>query len=362
MNRGYNFNAGPAMLPESLLVDIKDELLSWQGLDISILEAGHRSQPFIKMMKEAEDMLREILSIPDNYKVVFMGGAARTHFALTPMNLLTTGQKGGYIVSGLWSSMAFQEADKMGKAILLAGGRIEKPVSIPDFTNSNIDESCKYVYYTPNETVNGIQFHSIPDAGERTLVADMTSCLLTEPLDISRYGLIFAGAQKNIANAGMTLLIIRDDLLESSSKNNLPSMFDYNIQAKYESLYATPPTFNCYVASKMFSWIKKQGGVKKIHEEQLEKSALLYQFIDESDEFYCPIEKNSRSDINVCFYIKNVAHEQNLLNYLEGQGLYNLKGHRLAGGFRASLYNSMPLAGVQKLIDCLKAFSKDNLS
>lgn len=360
MNRAFNFGAGPAMLPESLLVEAQKELLNWQNLGMSILEIGHRTQPFMQLLEQAEESLRQLLSIPDNYHVLFLGGAARTQFASIPLNFLSGNAQGAYLVSGLWSNMALDEARRVSRAYCVASGEKNHFTAIPNITDWQVQDNTAYLYYTPNETVNGIRFPlpvRIDDAGI-PLIADMTSCLLTEPLHIADYGLIFAGAQKNIANAGLTLVIISDELLQTVRNDTLPTMMDYRTHVKNRSLYATPPTFNCYLALKMFQWIAEQGGVQALYALNCQKSTMLYDYIDTSLVYKCSVKPGSRSLINVCFSTQNDERDALFVTEAAAAGLLSLKGHRTVGGLRASMYNSMPLEGVEKLITFMDAFAE----
>ncbi len=347
------------MLPEELLKEVQDELLDWQDQDMSILEVGHRSEAFRDLLSSAELHLRQLINIPDDYHVLFLGGAARTQFGMIPINFMNPEDSAGYIISGLWSNLAFQEAAKLKNAYKLSSAEDNNFVRLPDCTQYNIKKNSSYIYYTPNETVNGIQFHEIPDAAGERLIADMTSCLLTQPVDISKFALVFAGAQKNIANAGLTIVIIRDDLLSINPGSSLPTMMDYRVHAENKSLYATPPVFNCYIASKMFEWIKKQGGVEALYKVNCQKAEKLYSYIDASDFYQCQIEKGSRSIINIVFSLPNPALEEQFIKQAAKHQLYALKGHRVIGGIRASLYNSMPLEAVEKLIHFMREFSKE---
>lgn len=356
-SRPYNFGAGPATLPESILLEAQAELLSWQGCGMSIMETGHRTSEFQQLMDEAERDLRELLVIPDHYYVLFLGGAARTQFAMVPMNLLSNDQQAGYLISGIWSAQAYDEAHKLTSAYCIASSGNGAFTRTPDPLNWQLRDNTAYVYYTPNETVNGIRFSTIPRMGDIPLVADMTSCLLSEPIDVSRFGLIFAGAQKNIAPAGLTIVIIRADLLEMFGETPIPTMMDYRTHVTHKSLYATPPMFNCYLAGKMFKWIKAQGGVQALYQINQEKAAKLYHYIDASTFYHCPVEPDSRSIMNVCFSLEKPELEDAFLTKANLRGLYALKGHRLVGGLRASLYNAMPMAGVDALIVFMQEFA-----
>ncbi len=360
-SRVYNFGAGPATLPESILRDVQAELLNWEGLGLSVLEIGHRTPEFQSLLKDAEADLRALLSIPDNYHVLFLGGAARAQFSMIPMNCVRDGQKASYVLSGVWSAMAFDEASRMTSAYCLTSSEEHNAYRCaPKVSDMNIQDNTAYVYYTPNETVNGVRIAGIPDVGPIPLVADMTSCLLSEPLDISKFGLIFAGAQKNIAPAGLTIVIIRDDLLAKTNTPFIPTMMDYRTFVTHRSLYATPPVFNCYMAAKMFKWVNVQGGVRALYQLNCEKAAALYDYIDSSLFYHCVVEKKSRSLMNVCFKLSNPNLEDVFLSRAKLSGLYALKGHRLVGGLRASLYNAMPMAGVEALIAFMEAFAREH--
>ncbi len=340
---GFYFGAGPAALPEAILREAQSELLDWRGSGLSILEVGHRTEVFMSLLKEAEADLRDLLHIPDNYCVLFLGGAARTQFAMAPMNLVSSDKyRAAYLCTGLWSEMAFKEAARFSDAYRL--------------TDKGIQDQTAYAYYTPNETVDGVRCSDIPDVGATPLVADMTSCLLSEPLDVSRFGVIFAGAQKNIGPAGLTVVIIREDLLDIVPKHTLPLMLDYRVHAENYSLYATPPVFQCDMAAKMFRWVKAKGGVSAFYAINQEKASKLYQYIDASPHYECLVEPERRSLMNVCFSMTDVSKEADFLKAAEARRLKGLKGHRLKGGLRASLYNAMPLEGVLALIAFMDEF------
>jgi len=346
------------MLPMSLLQEAQAELLNWQGLGLSILEIGHRTPEFQRLMYEAEHNLRQLLDIPEQYHVLFLSGAARAQFGMIPMNFLSEGDKGAYLVSGVWSSMAYDEACRLKQAYCLASSKISGFKQAPNAQNLNFCDRTAYVYYTPNETVNGVRFPRLPNTGDIPLIADMTSCLLSEPIRVSDYGLIFAGAQKNIAPAGLTLLIIRADLLSKINNAAIPTMMDYRTHVMHQTLYATPPVFNCYMASKMFKWIKAEGGVQALYERNVEKAQRLYDYIDASSFYECLVEKQSRSLVNICFSLKQDTRTEEFILEASRNGLYALKGHRLVGGLRASLYNAMPMQGVEALIAFMKNFAK----
>lgn len=356
-SRVYNFGAGPAMLPESVLKQAQEEFLNWRHMGMSVLEVGHRTPQFSELLAHAERSLRELLRIPEHYHVLFLGSAARTQFAMIPMNFLRPEQQAAYIVTGIWSQLALEEAQYLKKAYSLGNDSSAAYLSIPTQQQLTLKENTSYVYYTPNETVNGVRFPYVPKVNGVPLIADMTSCLLSEPIDVSQYALIFAGAQKNIANAGLTLVIIHDDLLKRVPEPVVPTMLRYKTQVEHHSVYATPPVFNCYLAAKMFDWIKEQGGVESLFRQNCLKAAKLYQYLDTSDFYSTAVNPEARSIMNVCFSLKKNELENAFLHAAEQRGLCALGGHRLVGGLRASLYNAMPMAGVDSLIDFMEAFA-----
>lgn len=359
MTRTYNFGAGPAMLPEAILQEAQAELLNWRGLGVSVMEIGHRTAEFRELMVQLEADLRELISIPDNYQVLFLGGAARTQFAMVPMNLLANNQQAGYLISGIWSSLAFDEACKLKQAYCVASAKNNDFTDIPSRTDWVLQKNTTYLYYTPNETINGVRFSETPTIADIPLVADMTSCLLSEPVNVADFGLIFAGAQKNISISGLTIVIIRSDLLAKSIDTPIATMLDYRTHSHHQSLYATPPTFGCYMASKMFKWIKAQGGVDSLYRINCEKAAALYHYIDTSTFYHCAVRDNARSLMNVCFSLVRQELENEFIVRASQRGLYALQGHRTVGGLRASLYNAMPMAGVESLIAFMREFSEE---
>ena len=356
-HRGFNFGAGPATLPESILLEVQEELLNWQERGMSILEIGHRTLPFVELLAETRKLLRELLNIPDNYHVLFLAGAARSQFAMLPMNVLERHQQAGFLLTGVWSSLAFAECQKVRKGYCIASTENTGYTELPSPLDWQFEDNTRYVHYVSNETINGVAFTKPPCFGDIPLVVDMTSSILSEPIKVSDYGAIFAGAQKNIAPAGLTILIIREDFLANDLPVNLPTMFDYRTHIKYESLYATLPTFNCYVANKMFHWLKNQGGVDVLHKTNLAKANKLYNFIDTSEMYNCKVAKSARSIMNVCFNLTRPDLEEEFLDLASQHGLLALKGHRMVGGLRASLYNSMPMAGVDALIAFMQDFA-----
>lgn len=357
--RVFNFGAGPAMLPLSVLNEAQAELLNWQGHGMSIMEIGHRTNLFMDLMQRLEALFIETLDIPQNYRVLFLGGAARTQFAMVPLNLIREHEQAGYLVSGIWSEMAYLEALKLKNAYCIASSEGDSFKSVPTYKAEQILQNTSFVYYTPNETINGVAFRDTPDVLDIPLVADMTSCLLSEPLSVADFGLIFAGAQKNIAPAGLTVVIIREDLLDRTKASNLPTMLNYQTHSAAHSLYATPPTFNCYMALKMLEWIKSEGGVSELYKENCKKAAALYDFIDKSEFYSTTIAVSSRSIMNVCFSLSRPELESSFLESAEKAGLVGLKGHRLVGGLRASLYNAMPMSGVTALIEFMQRFQEE---
>ncbi|MGL6029905.1 MAG: 3-phosphoserine/phosphohydroxythreonine transaminase [Legionella sp.] len=358
--RSYNFGAGPAMLPEPVLRAAQRELLDWQHLGLSVLEVGHRTTAFTELLADAERSLRALLFIPANYKVLFLGGAARSQFAMIPMNLLAPDAEAAYLVTGIWSQMAFDEAQRLKQAVCLANDLTSQYLTVPEPKSWTINKDYSYLYYTPNETVNGVRFPYVPKSGSIPLIADMTSCLLSEPIDVRDYGLIFAGAQKNIANAGLTLVIIREDLLEQAPNPTIATMLQYKTHADHQSLYATPPVFNCYLAAKMFDWVKQQGGVEVLFRLNCEKAAKLYQYLDSTEFYQTSVDPQARSLMNICFKLYDSALEPEFLSTAEQRGLLALKGHRMVGGLRASIYNAMPMAGIDALIDFMTDFAREH--
>ncbi len=359
MSRGYNFGAGPAMLPESILEKTQEELLDWQHSGMSVMEIGHRSKEFGQLLEEAEQNLRLLLTIPPNYHVLFLGMAARLQFAMVALNFLSEHEEAGYLITGVWSSLAYKEASKLKKAYCVASSEAGGGIDFPALETWNIKKNSRYIYLTNNETVNGVRCPLLPRDSSLAVIADMTSSLLTEPIKVQDYALIFAGVQKNIANAGMTLVIVRDEFLKTITNDNLATMLDYRTHCREKSLYATPPTFNCYIAAQMFQWVKNQGGITQVYSQNRLKSSTLYDYIDSSNFYYCPVAKKARSLVNVCFTTSNRELDDHFVAKAEQQGLYALRGHRSIGGLRASLYNAMPLEAVECLIKFMKDFAKD---
>jgi len=347
------------MLPPSLLHEVQDELLDWNGMRRSILEIGHRTAEFQALSHQAMLDVRELLVIPDNYHLLFLGVPARAQFAMIPMNLLFVGQRGGYLLSGHWSKMAYEEACKVASASCVASAFTNSDcVRTPDVDELQLSADLAYLYYTPNETLRGVRYHTLPTVPDNLpLVADMSSCILSEQISVKDFGMIFASTAKNLGAAGMTLVIIRDDLLAQITAANLPSALDYRVWAQHNSLYATPPMFTYYMVAKMLQWVKAEGGVAVLQQRNMEKAQLLYDYIDSSTFYTALVAEPYRSLMNVCFSIVDRAQEPQFLAQAEQHGLYALRGHSVVGGLRASLYNSMPISGVQALIAFMEKFA-----
>jgi len=357
MARVYNFSAGPAMLPEEVLEQASQEMKDWHGSGMSVMEMSHRGKEFISIAEEAEADLRELLSIPDNYNVLFLQGGASSQFSMVPMNLLKGKKTADYINTGYWSKKAIAEAKRYCEVNIAATGEPMNFTTIPPPSEWSLNPDAAYVHYTPNETIGGVEFHEIPDVGNVPLVADMSSTLLSRPIDVSRFGLIYAGAQKNIGPAGLTIVIIRDDLI-GDAMDYTPAMFNYETHVKANSMYNTPPTYSWYIAGLVFKWLKKKGGLSAMAETNRRKAERLYKAIDESDLYHNPVAKDCRSWMNVPFTLANPSLDETFLKEAKEAGLVSLKGHRSVGGMRASIYNAMPEEGVDALISFMKDFEK----
>lgn len=354
--RGYNFGAGPAMLPEPVLLEAQQALLNWKNTGMSVLEINHRHPVFLELLSETEHLLRSLLSIPEDYHVLFLTQPARMQFSMIPMNFIHPAVQAGYIISGTWSDEAYKEASRLSNAYCVATNQASSFTVLPELNPRDIRDGTAYLYYTPNETVDGLRLPHVPFREKRIpLIADMTSCLLSEPLSISDYGLIFAGIQKNIGPSGMTIVIVHDHLLKTISQT-LPAMLDYRVHAKAHSLAATPAVFQCYLSYLMFQWVEAQGGISALYEKNRQKAELLYRYIDSSDFYHCYVKGEGRSLMNVCFYLNEKDKEDLFVREAELRKLYALQGHRRKGGLRVSLYNPMPIEGVYALIDFMKAF------
>jgi len=355
MSRVYNFSAGPAALPESVLARAQAEMLDWHGAGMSVMEMSHRGKEFMGIAEQAETDLRELMHIPDNYKVLFLQGGASSQFAMVPMNLMGSAAKADYINTGSWSKKAIAEAKRYGKVSVLADTSAD--FRAPEQSSLQPSADAAYLHYTPNETIQGVEFPYIPEAGDTPLVVDVSSTILSRPMDVSKFGIIYAGAQKNIGPAGLTLVIVRDDLIGHAA-DGTPAMFDYKTHADTGSMYNTPPTYGWYLAGLVFQWLKEQGGLEGIAEINERKAKALYAAIDGSDFYANPVEPACRSWMNVPFTLANADLDAAFLEGAAGAGLKTLKGHRSVGGMRASIYNAMPEAGVQALIEFMGEFER----
>ncbi len=355
MTRIYNFSAGPAVLPQEVLAQARDEMLDWHGSGMSVMEMSHRGKEFLEIAAQAELNLRELLSIPASYKVLFLQGGASSQFAMVPMNLLRGKHGADYVNTGEWSKKAIAEAKKFCAVNVAASSEDAKFTYAPKQDRWKLDPDAAYVHYTPNETIGGVEFNWVPDTHGIPLVADMSSNLLSRPIDVARYGLIYAGAQKNIGPAGLTVVIVREDLLGQALPGT-PSMFDYKIHAGNDSMYNTPPTYAVYIAGLVFQWLKKNGGLPQMEQQNIVKARQLYDCLESSRFYRSPVAKEDRSRMNVPFTLRDAACDEEFLKGARSRGLVQLKGHRSVGGMRASIYNGMPLAGVQSLVDFMREF------
>ncbi len=360
MARVFNFSPGPAVLPEVVLQQAKDELVDWHGSGMSVMEMSHRGKEFLAIAAKAEADLRELLAIPANYKVLFLQGGATAQFAMVPMNLLRGKKNADYIHTGEWSKKAIAEARKYATVNIAATGEAAKFCTVPAQKDWKLDPNAAYVHYVSNETIGGVEFSFVPATGSVPLVADMSSTVLSRPIDVSKYGLIYAGAQKNLGPAGLTIVIVREDLIGQASPGT-PSVFDYKIHADNGSMYNTPPTYAWYIAGLVFEWVKKQGGLAAMAKRNERKAQKLYGYIDSSGGYYKnPVEKHSRSWMNVPFTLKDDKLDEPFLKGAKAAGLMQLKGHRSVGGMRASIYNAMPEAGIDALIAHMQDFMRKN--
>jgi phosphoserine aminotransferase len=357
MTRVYNFSAGPSMLPLEVLEKAQSELTNYAGSGMSVMELSHRSKWFIDIIETAEAVLRKLMNIPDNYKVLFLQGGASQQFAMVPMNLFAGSKKADYVNTGSWSEKAIKEAKKYGEVRVIASSEDKNFSYIPEITADMIDEQADYVHITTNNTIEGTFFNKFPDTGNVPLVADFSSNILSEEIDVSKFGLIYAGAQKNIGPAGLTLVIIRDDLIGKAGES-VPVMLDYKTHSKSESLYNTPPTFGIYVAKLVFEWLEELGGIAAMEKINREKANLLYDYLDASSMFRSPVQKEDRSLMNIPFVSPSDELDALFVKEAKAAGLETLKGHRSVGGMRASVYNAMPVAGVEALVAFMKEFEQ----
>ena len=360
MARVYNFSAGPAVLPESVLSEAAAEMLDYRGTGMSVMEMSHRSAAFKGIIEEAEADLRDLLDIPSNYKVLFLQGGATLQFAGVPMNLMTGSGKADYIVSGSWSKKAFKEAALLGNARCVASSEDATFSYIPNVDELELDPEADYVYICENETIYGTKYHKLPDTGDVPLVADVSSCFLSEPMDVSKYGVIYGGVQKNIGPAGVVIVIVREDLLKDEWIENTPTIMRWKPMAEADSMVNTPPCYGIYICGKVFKWIKSQGGLEGMKKINEAKAALLYDYLDSTDFYTATAAKGDRSLMNVPFVTGDAELDARFVKEAKAAGIENIKGHRSVGGMRASIYNAMPIEGVQALVDFMRAFEAAN--
>lgn len=359
MSRVYNFSAGPAVLPEEVLREAADEMLDYEGSGMSVMEMSHRSKVYDDIIKTAEKDLRDLMQIPDNYKVLFLQGGASQVFAEVPMNLMKN-KKAGYIITGQWAKKAYQEAKLFGEAVELASSADKTFSYIPDCSDLPITPDMDYVYICENNTIYGTKYKTLPNTKGVDLVADVSSCFLSEPIDVSKYAVIYGGVQKNVGPAGVVIAIIREDLIRDDVLPGTPTMLKWKTQADNDSLYNTPPCYGIYICGKVFKWLKKMGGLEEMKRRNEEKAKILYDFLDESKLFKGTVEKKDRSLMNVPFVTGDADLDAKFVKEATAAGFVNLKGHRTVGGMRASIYNAMPREGVEKLVAFMKKFEEEN--
>jgi len=359
MSRVYNFSAGPATLPEDVIRRATEEMLDWQGSGMSVMEMSHRGKEFMSIAAQAETDLRELLSIPNNYKVLFLQGGASSQFAMVPINLLRGKTTADYFNTGMWSKKAIAEGKRFCDVNVVASSEDSNFSTVPDVSDWNLSADAAYVHYTPNETIGGVEFDAIPDVGNVPLVGDMSSTLISRPLDVSKYAVIYAGAQKNIGPAGLTVVIVRDDVI-GQPLDNMPAMFDYKIHADNDSMYNTPPTYSWYLAGLVFDWVKGKGGLQAMAEINQRKAGKLYAAIDGSDFYANPVDSRYRSWMNVPFTLADAELDAKFLEGAKAASMVSLKGHRSVGGMRASIYNAMPEAGIDTLVEYMAEFERAN--
>ena len=360
MSRVYNFSAGPAVLPEEVLREAAEEMLDYNGTGMSVMEMSHRSQAFKEIIETAESDIRDLMNIPDNYKVLFLQGGASQQFAMIPMNLMKNGVA-DYIVTGQWAKKAAAEAEKYGKVNILASSADKTFSYIPDCSDLPVSEDADYVYICENNTIYGTKYKELPNTKGKTLVADVSSCFLSEPIDVSKYGVVYGGVQKNVGPAGTVIVIIREDLITDDVLPCTPTMLKYKTHADAGSLYNTPPAYGIYICGKVFKWLKKQGGLAVMKEKNEQKAKILYDFLDQSRLFKGTVVPKDRSLMNVPFVTGDADLDAKFVKEAKAAGLENLKGHRSVGGMRASIYNAMPIEGVEKLVEFMKKFEEENL-
>lgn len=360
MSRIYNFSAGPAVLPEEVLKECADEMFDYKGSGMSVMEMSHRSKVYDTIIKEAEQDLRDLMNIPDNYKVIFLQGGASLLFAGVPMNLMKNG-KAAYIITGQWAKKAYQEAQMYGEAVAVASSADKTFSYIPDCSDLDIPEDADYVYICENNTIYGTKFPELPNTKGKELVADVSSCFLSEPVDVTKYGVIYGGVQKNVGPSGVQIVIVREDLIaDGPAFKQTPTMMNWKVQADNDSLYNTPPCYGIYVCGKVFKWIKKMGGLEAMKAHNEKKAAILYNFLDQSKLFKATVQGADRSLMNVPFITGDADMDAKFVKEAKEAGFENLKGHRSVGGMRASIYNAMPIEGVEKLVEFMKKFEQEN--
>jgi phosphoserine aminotransferase len=354
MTQIYNFSAGPAVLPKAVLQRAQAEMLDWHGSGMSVMEMSHRGKEFTGILAKTEADLRALLNIPQNYKVLFLQGGAIAENAVIPMNLLNGGEA-DYVVTGSWSKRSVEDATAYGKINVVASSEADNFTYVPAYSSWKLNKNAQYLHICTNETINGVEFDGLPDAGEVPIVADMSSHILSRPIDVSKYGVIYGGAQKNIGPAGLCIVIVREDLLGKASPLT-PAVFNWKTQAENQSMINTPPTYSIYIAGLVFEWLLEQGGVAAIEQVNIKKANLLYDYIDSTDFYVNKVAIDNRSRMNIPFFLKDESLNDAFLKGAEANGLLQLKGHRMVGGMRASIYNAMPIEGVQALISYMKAF------
>jgi phosphoserine aminotransferase len=355
--RVYNFSPGPAVLPEEVLVQAREEMLDWQGSGMSVMEMSHRGKEFMSIAERAHTDLRDLLGIPANYKVLFLQGGASAQFAVVPMNLLRGRNRADYVHTGEWAKKAIGEAKKFCTVSIAASSEDKNFTYAPEQPAWQLDPAAAYVHYTGNETIGGVEFHWVPDTGAVPLVCDLSSSLLSRPLDVGKFGVIYAGAQKNIGPAGLTIVIVREDLIGRAAPGT-PSAFDYKVQADNDSMYNTPPTYAIYIAGLVLKWLRAKGGLAAMERINVDKARLLYDLLDSSGFYRSPVARDDRSRMNVPFTLNDSARDEAFLKQAVQHGLTQLKGHRSVGGMRASIYNAMPLAGVEALVEFMRDFER----
>ncbi len=358
MERVYNFSAGPSMLPEAVLKKAAEQMLNYEGCGMSVMEMSHRSADYEAIIQGAEALLRELMNIPDNYKVLFLQGGASSQFAMVPLNLMKKG-KADFVITGVWAKKAAAEAEKFGVANKIASSADKTFTYIPELDPATFDKDADYFHITLNNTIYGTRYTSLPDTGDVPLVADVSSNILSEPIDVSKFGVLYAGAQKNMGPAGLTVVIIREDLI-GHAQEGTPTMFNYQTHAENDSMFNTPPTYSIYICKLVLEWLKELGGIEAMKEINEKKAKILYDFLDESKMFRGTVEKKDRSLMNIPFVTDSDELNAKFIKEAKAAGFVNLKGHRSVGGMRASIYNAMPIEGVEKLVAFMKEFEKNN--